>query len=92
MSIKKKLSLVRNLLMFTVIGWFLLTFMIIPVISVFKTTFFAEGTFSFEAIIRLATSDRVRKSLANTFVMAFWSVIRIIWCPPEKGYLNAWNK
>lgn len=77
MSVKKKLSIVRNLLMFSVIAWFLLTFIIVPVISVFQTTFFSDGAFSFEAIEKLVKSERVRRSLSNTYQMAFWSVITV---------------
>lgn len=46
MSTRKKLSIVRNALIFTVIAWFLITFMIVPVINVVKTTFFTNGKFS----------------------------------------------
>lgn len=77
MSAKKQLSLVRNLLVFTLIGWFLLSFMVVPVISVFRTTFFASGTFSVEAIGKLATSGRIVKSLANTYLMALCTVVTV---------------
>lgn len=77
MSLKKKLSILRNAVLFTFIAWFLFSFMIVPVISVLKTTFFVDGRFSFEAIGRLAESVRVRKSLFNTFTMAFCSVITV---------------
>lgn len=77
MSVKKKLSIVRNALIFTLIVWFLVAFMIVPVISVLRTTFFADGRFSFEAIAKLAGSARVRKSLTSTYVMAFWTVITV---------------
>lgn len=77
MSLKKKLSILRNAVLFTFIAWFLFSFMIVPVISVLKTTFFVGGRFSFEAIGRLAESARVRKSLFNTFTMAFCSVITV---------------
>lgn len=77
MSVKKKLSIVRSVLMFAIIAWFLVTFIIVPVISVFRTTFFADGSFSFEAIQKLAASDRVRRSLSNTYKMAFWTLITV---------------
>lgn len=77
MSVKKKLSIVRSILMFAIIAWFLVTFIIVPVISVFRTTFFADGSFSFEAIQKLAASDRVRRSLSNTYKMAFWTLITV---------------
>lgn len=77
MSNKKKLSIVRNILLFTVIVWFLVAFLIVPVVGVLKTTFFADGSFSTDAIHKLISSPRVRKSLTNTYVMAFCSIITV---------------
>lgn len=77
MSNKKKLSIVRNTLLFTVIVWFLVAFLIVPVVGVLKTTFFADGSFSTDAIHKLISSPRVRKSLTNTYVMAFCSIITV---------------
>lgn len=77
MSNKKKLSIVRNALLFTIIAWFLVAFVLVPVIGVLKTTFFAEGHFSTEAFHKLIESPRIRKSLTNTYVMTFWSIITV---------------
>lgn len=77
MSVKKKLSILRNVLIFTLIAWFLVTFLIVPVIGTVKTTFFADGHFCFDSIEKLASSDRVRRSLSNTFKMAFWTFITV---------------
>lgn len=77
MSNKKKLSIVRNALLFTVIVWFLVSFLIVPVVGVLKTTFFADGTFSTDAFHKLISSPRVRKSLTNTYTMAFCSIITV---------------
>lgn len=77
MSNKKKLSIVRNMLLFTVIVWFLAAFLIVPVAGVLKTTFFADGSFSTDAFHKLISSPRIRKSLTNTYVMAFWSIITV---------------
>lgn len=77
MSNKKKLSIVRNALLFTIIAWFLVAFVLVPVIGVLKTTFFAEGHFSTEAFHKLIESPRIRKSLTSTYVMTFWSIITV---------------
>lgn len=77
MSAKKKLSIVRNVLLFAVIAWFLVAFMIVPVISVFKEVFFTEGGFSLNSITKLMESSRVKKALTNSYVMAFWTVITV---------------
>lgn len=77
MSNRKKLSIVRNVLLFAVIVWFLVAFLIVPVVGVFKTTFFADGHFSTEAFRKLISSPRIRRSLANTYVMAFWTILTV---------------
>lgn len=77
MSNKKKLSIVRNALLFTIIAWFLVAFVLVPVIGVLKTTFFAEGHFSTEVFHKLIESPRIRKSLTSTYVMTFWSIITV---------------
>lgn len=77
MSTRKKIAIIRNCLIFTVIAWFIVTFMIIPVLSVIKTTFFANGNFSFESIRKLASSPRVKNALLNTYKVGFWTVITV---------------
>ena len=72
MSVKKKLSILRNVLIFTAIAWFLVTFLIVPVLSTVKTTFFTDGAFSMQSVQKLLSSERVKRSLSNTYKMAFW--------------------
>ena len=40
-------------LLFSVIGWFVFSFIIMPVFAVLKEVFFADGQFSFESIKKL---------------------------------------
>lgn len=77
MSSKKIIQKFLYGLLFLVIGWFILSFIIQPVIGVFKEIFFADGSFSFEAITKLTSSKRVLSSLTNTYVMAFFTVITV---------------
>jgi iron(III) transport system permease protein len=77
MSSKKILQKVLYTILFVVIGWFILSFIIFPVISVFREVFFADGSFSFETIEKLTRSKRVQSSLKNTYVMAFCTIITV---------------
>lgn len=77
MSSKKILQKVLYTVLFVVIGWFILSFIIFPVISVFREVFFADGSFSFETIEKLTRSKRVQSSLKNTYVMAFCTIITV---------------
>ena len=77
MSVKKKLSILRNVLIFTAIAWFLVTFLIVPVLSTVKTTFFTDGAFSMQSVQKLLSSERVKRSLSNTYKMAFWSFVTV---------------
>lgn len=74
----KKLVLRLSLFsIFTIIGWFILTFIIMPVFGVLNEIFFSNGDFSFAVIKKLTDSSRVMKSLGNTYVMTFWTVITV---------------
>lgn len=77
MSRKKILSIAGNIILFSIIGWFLLTFIIAPVIGVIYEIFFSSGDFSFDTIKKLASSPRVRSALTNTYKMAFWTTITV---------------
>lgn len=77
MSVKKKLSILRNVLIFTAIAWFLVTFLIVSVLSTVKTTFFTDGAFSMQSVQKLLSSERVKRSLSNTYKMAFWSFVTV---------------
>ncbi len=77
LSTGKKLGILRNAVVFTFIGWFIITFMIVPIISVLTTTFISEGSFTLDAFVKLASSARVRNALSSTYTMTFWTVITV---------------
>lgn len=77
MSLKKLLSIVISVILFSVIGWFIITFIIVPVVSVISEIFFTNGQFSLESIKKLAASQRVKNALVNSFVMAFFTIITV---------------
>ena len=63
--------------LFAVIGWFILAFIIMPVVGIIREIFFQDGSFGADVIQKLTDSKRVVSSLKNTYVMAFWTVITV---------------
>ena len=77
MSRRKLLTRIGAALLFSVIGWFVLSFIIVPVVGVLYEIFFSDGTFSGEAILKLIQSKRVLASLKNTYVMALCTIVLV---------------
>ncbi|MDD3338270.1 MAG: iron ABC transporter permease [Lachnospiraceae bacterium] len=77
MSSKKIIQKVIYGLLFAVIGWFILCFIIIPVVGVVREIFFKDGSFSFDVIKKLTSSGRVLSSLKNTYIMAACTIVTV---------------
>ncbi len=77
MSNRKLFQRILYTALFIVIGWFILAFIIMPVVGVLKEIFFADGKFGVEVIRKLAGSGRVVTSLKNTYVMAACTVVTV---------------
>lgn len=77
MSSKKLVQRILYIVLFAVIGWFILAFIISPVVGVIGEIFFKEGRFSFEVIEKLAGSGRVKGSLKNTYLMAACTIVTV---------------
>ncbi|MDO5378717.1 MAG: iron ABC transporter permease [Clostridia bacterium] len=50
--------------------WFILTCIVIPVVNLLGTVFFADGGFSLEPIQKLLRSKKAMSSLKNSFILA----------------------
>lgn len=77
MSAKKLIQRVVYGLIFVVIGWFIFTFILYPVVAILKEVFFQGGRFNIEAIHKLVASKRTQGALKNTYVMAFFTIITV---------------
>lgn len=77
MSTKKIIQTVIYGAVFLLIGWFILDFILVPVVAVGKEVFFTDGRFNVEAIRKLAASQRIVGALKNTYVMAFFTIITV---------------
>lgn len=83
MSEKRRWSAYRVLktsafvLAFVVICWFVVAFMVNPLISVFRKAFFAKGQFSFENISKVLSSQSIQKTIWNTLLMSALTVVAV---------------
>jgi iron(III) transport system permease protein len=57
--------------------WFVIAFMINPVVGVFKKAFFADGALSLNNIRAVLSSKSIQKIIWNTLLMAFFTVITV---------------
>ena len=64
-------------LMYGAFAWFIISFLILPNLNVLYTTFFADGSFSFEAVEKLLKSERAMNSLKNSFILAISLTITV---------------
>ena len=74
---KKMISRIVYIFMFVIIGWFILSFIITPVISVIREVFIVDGNFSFKTFEKLVNSNRIKGALSNTFKMAICTVLTV---------------
>lgn len=77
MSSRKLFQKILYTLLFVVIGWFILSFIIMPVAGIIREIFFQDGSFSIEVIRKLTGSKRVVTSLENTYIMALCTVVTV---------------
>lgn len=77
MSSKKRIQKILYGILFLIIGWFIASFILLPVMGVFREIFFADGSFSIDVVKKLTASKRVVSSLKNTYLMAVCTVITV---------------
>lgn len=77
MSTRKLVQRLLYAALFAVIGWFIVAFVLYPVVSVMREIFFRDGSFSFDTIAKLAKSRRVQTSLKNTYIMALCTIVTV---------------
>lgn len=60
-----------------IVAWFIISFILLPTVTILKETFIQDGSLSLGVVRKLAASDRVKKALVNSFVMAFLTVLTV---------------
>ena len=64
-------------LAFAAIAWFVLAFMIVPVIKIFQKAFFPDGGFSINNIIKVLSSKSIKQTIWNTLFISVMTVISV---------------
>ena len=64
-------------LAFAAIVWFIIAFMVKPVVSVLGKAFFQNGTFSYGNIKQVLSSKAIQQVIVNTLVMAALTVVAV---------------
>ncbi len=77
MSRRRLITRIGFFALFTVIGWFIFSFILVPVVGVIREIFFTDGTFSVDVIKTLLSSRRVMSSLKNTYIMAICTIVLV---------------
>jgi len=83
MKEKRKWSTYRTLktiglvLAFAAIAWFVVAFMVYPLVSVLKKAFFAGGNFSYQNVAKVLSSKSIQQTIVNTLVMSALTVVTV---------------
>lgn len=75
----KRLASIRpgTLVLYGLLVWIVFAFLIYPNLNIYYEIFLKNGSFSFDAIEKLLSSQRAMKSLYNSFVLAVSLVITV---------------
>lgn len=65
------------LLAICVIVWFVVAFMVYPLVGVLKKAFFADGTFCVQNIQKVLSSKSIQETITNTLVMSLLTVVTV---------------
>lgn len=64
-------------LAFIVVIWFVVAFMIHPLVSIFRKAFFADGSFSIKNVQQVLNSRSIQQTIVNTLVMSALTVVSV---------------
>ena len=76
-SAYKIIKTASAVLAFAAIAWFVIAFMIIPVVKILQKAFFATGSFSISNITKVLSSKSIQKTIWNTLIMSLLTVISV---------------
>ncbi|EET62587.1 ABC transporter, permease protein [Marvinbryantia formatexigens DSM 14469] len=68
---------IPGLLLKLLLIWFILSFLVFPNVNLILKVFIKDGQFSLEAIPKIMKSARAIKSLKNSFLLAFDSIVTV---------------
>ncbi len=76
-SVYRIVKTASAVLAFAAVAWFVIAFMILPVVKIFQKSFFASGSFSTGNIVKVLSSKSIRQTLLNTLVMSVLTVLSV---------------
>ena len=76
-SFYKILKTASAVLAFIAIAWFVIAFMIVPVVKILQKAFFASGSFSTANITKVLSSRSIQKTIWNTLIMSLLTVLSV---------------
>ncbi len=68
---------IPGLLLKLLLVWFIITFLVYPNVNLLLRVFMKDGHFTMEAVSKIMKSARAIKSLKNSFILAFASIITV---------------
>ncbi len=68
---------IPGLVLKLILIWFIFSFLVFPNVNLLGKVFFKDGQFTLEAVTKIMKSARAMKSLKNSFILAFASIITV---------------
>lgn len=76
-SLYRILKTTGVILAFVVIIWFVVAFMVHPLVSILQKAFFADGSFSLKNVQQVLKSRSIQQTITNTLVMSALTVVSV---------------
>lgn len=76
-SVYKMLKTAAAIIAFIAIAWFVIAFMIIPVVKILQKAFFASGSFSTDNIVKVLSAKSIQKTIWNTLIISLLTVLSV---------------
>ena len=76
-SAYKIIKTASAVLAFAAIAWFVIGFMIVPVVKIFQKAFFTNGEFSTDNIVKVLSSKSIQQTIWNTLFISLLTVLSV---------------
>ena len=76
-SVYRILKTAAAVFAFLAIAWFVVAFMIVPVVKILQKAFWASGTFSTNNIVKVLSSKSIQTTIWNTMIMSLLTVLSV---------------
>ena len=76
-SAYKTIKTAAAILAFAAIAWFVIAFMIVPVVKILQKAFFPDGGFSVNNIVKVLSSKSIKQTIWNTLFISVLTVLSV---------------